>query len=265
MDFTTQLAGLNEFLAAAYGPGTNLESLLGSQGFDSSQLGALRERHLPAIAAGFLEVIHKRLTWEDRDLWFRLLGRRFGLDGEPPASLEAAAALLGLDPPQASYAEAQALERCRSKTTLQQFERELHRIALAELAKSGEKPGKDAVLQKLERLANLRAAADVARMDHDARRVEVLKKVQTELDALDLEFQPILEAAEANATALEAEIKNDVLLRGESLRGSAYQAIYMKGRVSWDSTGINDYAHTHPEVLKFRKEGQPSVSLRKSG
>ena len=117
-------------------------------------------------------------------------------------------------------------------------------------------------MQKLDRLTNLRAAVDVARMDHETKRAEVLKKVQAELDAIEVEFQPVLDAAEANASALEAEIKNDVLLRGESLHGGVYHAIYMKGRVSWDSDGINDYARSHPEVLKFRKEGQPSVSLR---
>jgi uncharacterized protein YhaN len=265
MDFANQLAGLNQFIAASFGADANLESLLGSLGFDSTQLGALRERHLPAITSGFIEAIRKRLTWEDRDLWFRLVARRFGLDGDPAASLEATASLLGLNPPQASYALSQALERCRSKTARQLFERELHRVALDELAKSGARPDRDAVAQKLERLANLRAAADIARIDYEAKRAEVLKKVQTELDAIDLEFQPVLEAAEANASALEAEIRNDVLLRGESLRGSAYQAIYMKGRVSWDSAGINDYAHSHPEVLQFRREGPPSVSLRKSG
>ena len=265
MDLATQLTGLDQFLATVFGTGTSLEALLGSLGFDSAQLGALRERHLPAIASQFIEIIHKRLTWEDKDLWFRLLARRFGLDGEPPASLEAAAGALDIDPPYASYAQDQALERCRTKTALQDFKKELHRIALDELAKGGEKPGKDTVVQKLERLTDLRAAADVARMDHEAKRAEVLRKVQAELDALDLEFQPVLEAAEANASALEAEIKNDVLLRGESLRGSVYQAIYMKGRVSWDSAAIDQYARAHPEVLKFRREGQPSVSLRKSG
>ncbi len=265
MDFATQLAGLDQFLAAVFGAGTTIEGLLGSLGFDSAQLAALREHHLPAIASQFVDAIHGRLTWEDKDLWFRLVARRFGLDGERPAALEAAAGSLNIDPPYAAYAQDQAMERCRTKTALQDFKKELHRLALDELAKSGEKPGKNAVLQKLERLANLRAAADVARMDHDARRAEVLKKVQTELDAIELEFHPVLEAAEVNAAALEAEIKNDILLRGESLRGSAYQAIYMRGRISWDSAGINGYAHTHPEVLKFRKEGHPSVSLRKTG
>ena len=139
------------------------------------------------------------------------------------------------------------------------------RLALGELAVSGEKPGKEHVLRKLERLADLRAAVDVARMDYEAKRAEILRKVQAELDAVEAEFQPVLEGGEANASALEAEIKNDVLLRGESLHGGVYHAIYMKGRVSWDNQGINDYAQVHPEVLKFRKEGQPSVSLRIAG
>ena len=264
MDSRTQITGLDQFLTVLYGGTTNLDSLLGSLGFDSVQLSALRERHLPAIASKFIEIVHKRLTWEDKDLWYRLLARRFGLDGEPPAALEATAASLNIDAPYAAYAQDQALERCRTKTALQDLKKELHRIALDELAKSGEKPDKDTVVQKLERLTDLRAAADVARMDQEAKRAEVLRKVQAELDALDVEFQPVLEAAEANASALEAEIKNDVLLRGESLRGSAYQAIYAKGRVSWDSAGINEYARAHPEVLKYRREGQPSVSLRKS-
>jgi hypothetical protein len=106
------------------------------------------------------------------------------------------------------------------------------------------------------------AAADIARIDYEAMRAEVLRKVRR-ADAL-AEFKPALEAAEENTAALEAEIRNDILLRGESLRGSAYQAIYMKGRVSWDATGMNEYARDHPDVLRYRKEGQPAVSLRKT-
>jgi hypothetical protein len=265
MDSKTQLAALDHLLSTIYEGGTSLETLLGTLGFDTDQLAALRERHLPALADGLIEVIRKRLTWEDQDLWFRILARRFGLDGEPAAPIDEVARLLQVDPPYASHAEGEALQKCRSKTSRETFEKELHRIALAELSKSGERPDRERVVQKLERLADLRAAADLARLDYDAKREDVLKKVKTELDALDVEYQPALEAAEANAAALEAEIKNDVLLRGESLRGSAYQAVYMKGRISWDSEGITNYARSHPEVLRFRKEGQPSVSLRATG
>jgi hypothetical protein len=72
----------------------------------------------------------------------------------------------------------------------------------------------------------------------------------------------LLEAAEENITALTAEIKNDVLLHGDSVQGGAYRALYVQGRTSWDNTGMTKYAAAHPDVLKFRKQGQASVTLR---
>jgi hypothetical protein len=265
MDNQTKLTGLDQFVATVFEGGTSLDSLLDTLGFDAAQRASIGQRHLPAIAAGLIEVIRRRLTWEDKDLWFRIIARRLGLDGEPPASLEATAQALNIDPPYAAYAEGEALQKCRTKTALEEFKKEVRRIALEELAQSGEKPGRENVLQKLERLAQLHAAADLARMDYEARRAEVMKKVQEELDVLEAEFKPALDAAEMNTGALGAEIKNDILLRGESLRGSMFQAIYMKGRVSWDATGMNEYARDHPDVLRFRKESQPSVTLRVTG
>ena len=195
-------------------------------------------------------------------MWFRLLARRFGLDRDAAAGLEAAAHDLGIEVSYAEYAEGEALQRCRYKTALQDFKKELHRLALAELSSSGEQPPKEQVVKKLNRLADLRAAVDVTRMDFEAKRAEILKKVQSELDAIDAEYEPLLEAAEANASTLEAEIKNDVLLSGQSIHSEVFQAIYPRGRVSWDSAGISDYPRAHPEVLAYRKEGQPTVSLR---
>ncbi len=262
MDLQIQVTGLDQFLSAVYGSGTSLPSLLTSLGFEAAQIKSLRERHLPAIAGGLVEAIHKRLTWEDKDTWFHLTARRFGLDGEAPASTEAAALTLGMDAAYAAHAASEALDRCRTKAAQEELKKELRRLALEELTKSGEKPGREQVVSKLTRLADLHAAVDVARMDYEAKRAEVLKRVQSELDAIEVEFRPVLDAAEENAAALEAEIKNDVLLRGESLRGGVYQAIYMKGRVSWDGKGVEEYARSHPELLKFRREGQPSVALR---
>lgn len=265
MDQQLQFAGLNRFIATVFEAQTGLESLLGTLGFDGAQRASLTRSHAPALASGLVELIRRRLTWEDKDLWFSLIARRLGLDGEPPESIEAVARELGLTTEYAAYAEGEALQKCSTRTALEDFQKELRRLALEALAESGEKPPRESVLQKLERLANLHAAADLARMDYETRRIEVLAKVQDELDALEAEFKPALDAAEENAASLEAEIKNDVLLRAESLRGSHFQAVYSRGRVSWDSTGMNEYARDHPDVLKFRRESQPSVSLRKTG
>ena len=85
-------------------------------------------------------------------------------------------------------------------------------------------------------------AADLARLDYETKRTEILKQIQSELDALDSEYKPVLEAAEENIAALENEIKTDVLLYGESISGGMYRASYTQGRVSWDNEGMTKYA-----------------------
>jgi hypothetical protein len=134
-------------------------------GFDAAQRASLGQRAAcPTPIEG-----RPRASPEDKDL-FRIIARRLGMDGEPPVSLEAAAQALNVDPGYAAYAEGEALQKCGSKTALEDFKKELRRLALEALSRSGEKPQKESVLQKLERLAQLHAAADLARMDYEARR-----------------------------------------------------------------------------------------------
>ncbi|HEY2981079.1 MAG TPA: hypothetical protein VGJ22_07860, partial [Anaerolineales bacterium] len=134
MDLKTQLNGLNDFLTAIHGEETSLESLLESLDFEAAQVKLLREQRLEAVAGQFIEVVRKRLTWEEKDLWYRVLARRFGLDGEPGAAIDGVAAALGIEPSHAAYAEAEAMHKCRYTTNLQDFRKELPRLALNELS-----------------------------------------------------------------------------------------------------------------------------------
>ena len=120
------------------------------------------------------------------------------------------------------------------------------------------------ILVKLEALAEVRAAVEVTRLDYEARREEILKTVKAELDALAAEYEPLLTSANERAAELEAEVKHEVAEHGASLKGSRLHAVYSRGRIAWDTQGLEGYAAAHPEVLTFRKEGQPSVSLRAS-
>ncbi len=52
------------------------------------------------------------------------------------------------------------------------------------------------------------------------------------------------------------------MVRGESVKGTNLQAIFIKGRQTWDNAELDKYAEKHPEILKFRKIGNPSVSIR---
>jgi hypothetical protein len=86
--------------------------------------------------------------------------------------------------------------------------------------------------------------------------------VQEELAALDDEYQPLLATSAERLAALEEDIKAEVARHGASVKGAHVQAVFTRGRVSWDTRGLDGYARAHPEVLSFRKEGEPSISLR---
>ena len=118
------------------------------------------------------------------------------------------------------------------------------------------------IAAKLAELTELRAAAEITRQDYEAKRAEILQAVQAELEALEAEYAPLLETAAARAAALETEIKAEVLEAGASVRGGGLMAVYTRGRTSWDTAALNDYAEAHPEVQDFRRQGAPSVSLR---
>jgi hypothetical protein len=235
-----------------------LDSMLADLGFQPAQIAFLRAGPLEQLAAGFIDAIHKRLSGPSgQDGHFRAISRHYGLEGEAPESLEAMA-----QPGNESASFEEALARCKSKSAQADFKRALRQVAIAGLAGMAQRPAREQVAGKLERLTNLRAAVDVTRLDYEAKRSEILSQIQGALDSLETEYGPLLESAEENISGLEAEIRTDVLLYGESVQGGAYRAVYTHGRVSWDNDGMAKYAASHPEIMRFRKQGEPSVSLR---
>ena len=263
MDFKTQLKGLNELLSVIYGDEMDLNTLLSELGFEQTQTGQLDDAHLESIVGQFLEVIHKRLSSDTgRDTYYQILSRRYGLDGEPREQLSAIAPKHGFSLEYLRNLFEEIIQRCKSKTWQVELKKNLKYIVVDQFGKMNERPVREHVAAKLERLSNLRGAADVARLNYEAKRAEILKQIQAELDALDSEYRPVLESVEENIATLENEIKTDVLMYGESISGGSYRASYTQGRVSWDNDGMAKYAASHPDVLQFRKQGQPIVSLR---
>lgn len=116
--------------------------------------------------------------------------------------------------------------------------------------------------EKLEKLADYKDAYNSELAAFNAARDAVLAKVQAELDAIGAEFNPRLTEAGSKIGLIEAEIKLAVSELGKSIKGTRLQAVYSKGRTSWDTDKLTGYAAAHPEVLEFCKTGEPSVSLR---
>lgn len=117
----------------------------------------------------------------------------------------------------------------------------------------------------LDQYSETMSQADLARSTYEVHRAEILKVVQAELDALDAEYAPLLSSATTRLAELEAAIKAAVIDAGVKAVGKYHQAIYAHGRVSWDTKALDGYAAGHPEILPFRKEGAPSVSIRSVG
>jgi len=68
---------------------------------------------------------------------------------------------------------------------------------------------------------------------------------------------------EDNIKKLEAEIKAEVKTGGTSVKGKYFHAVYVKGRVTWNTDKMDAWLVDHPFLKEARKEGDPSITLRR--
>ena len=87
---------------------------------------------------------------------------------------------------------------------------------------------------------------------------------KSDLDALDTEYKNVLDEIALDLAAAEENLKQEVLFTGQSIKGEWQHAIFIKGRESWDGKALSGFSAAHPEILAFRKVGEPSVSIRLS-
>lgn len=119
-------------------------------------------------------------------------------------------------------------------------------------------------IDKLNELANIKAMLDALNLQKQELLAAAMPaEVRARLDEIEAEFSGKTETANEKAAALEAEIKAEIIAGGASVKGDYLHAIYAKGRVTWDTKGVEGFAVAHPELNAFRKVGEPSVSIRK--
>lgn len=117
--------------------------------------------------------------------------------------------------------------------------------------------------EKLNALYELKCALELSNMDKQKLIDSIYTpEIKQKLAEIDAEFATKNEVVNDKISALEAEIKADVVAGGETVKGDYLMAVYAKGRVSWDTKSLDGYAAAHPEVAQFRKVGDPSVSIR---
>lgn len=112
-------------------------------------------------------------------------------------------------------------------------------------------------------LDGVRAEALAAQREYAFRRLDVMAAVQPQLDRIDADMTPRLKLLAERMAAAELAVKQAVLAHGRShwWKGRV-KVTYSRGRVTFDSKGLQEYAVTHPEVERFKKVGNPIVSIR---
>ena len=119
---------------------------------------------------------------------------------------------------------------------------------------------------KLNELAEIYAAREAVNlMKQDLIDKVLTPEIKAQIAEIEAEFADNIQVVNGRAAALEAEVKAAVATNGASVKGDYLQAVYAKGRTSWDTKALEGFAAAHPEIEKFRKTGEPSVSIRKVG
>ena len=109
----------------------------------------------------------------------------------------------------------------------------------------------------------IRTAKEILSDQVTAQTADVYKAIAQRKAEIEAEFAGKADAVDENIRKLTDEIKNAVKELGTSVKADHFQAVYVKGRVTWDTSKMDGYAVGHPEVLFMRKEGEPSVTLRR--
>jgi len=109
---------------------------------------------------------------------------------------------------------------------------------------------------------------------HNTRKNEIRAKIHRQThnvydaiyqrkDDIEAEFRGKADDVDANIKVLEAEIKAEVKATGASVKGKFFHAVYVKGRVTWNTDKMDAWCNDHPFLKDARKEGEPSITLRK--
>lgn len=120
--------------------------------------------------------------------------------------------------------------------------------------------------EKLNQLDEFQAQKALLELDKKAKIDSVLTpEIKKALADIDTEYASMSEGVDANIASLTEEIKAGVLEVCCTIKGEHMMAVFNKGRVSWDTKALDGVVALHPELAQFRKEGEPSVSIRKIG
>ena len=120
--------------------------------------------------------------------------------------------------------------------------------------------------EKLDKLAEMWAQRDGIEIEKQRLLSSVYTpEIKQAISDIEVEFKTKTEGLNKNISALEEEVKSDVIRVGETVKGTVLMCLYNSPRITWDTKSMEGYVIDHPELKKFRNEGSPYCSFRKVG
>jgi len=93
------------------------------------------------------------------------------------------------------------------------------------------------------------------------RKLVVLKDKLSDCRKTQIDIEMQIDRLRSQIARLEADIKRDVLALGRDVETDVAHAVYQAAMI-WDTEALDSYATEHPELLKFKRNLEPSVSIR---
>jgi len=120
----------------------------------------------------------------------------------------------------------------------------------------------DSIVSTLARLDDAKSGKEVyTKKKQDLVNSVITDDIKQQIKDIEAEFAPDIERFDEVITALTDEVKEATIAHGSSVKGEYMKSTFVKGRVTWDSKGLEGYAVANPDVLMFKKTGNPSARI----
>jgi hypothetical protein len=137
------------------------------------------------------------------------------------------------------------------------------KAALALIDQSRRMVNENANLRRQQAQAKIEALKIELQAQIESQTRQVYNDVAARKAEIEAEFSGAAHAVDENIRALEDEIKADTEAEGKTVKGKHFMAVYNRGRITWNTDMMEAWINDHPFLKSARKEGKPSISLRR--
>lgn len=122
----------------------------------------------------------------------------------------------------------------------------------------------ETIEQLLDKLSEYEAQKDLLELDKQKLIDAVYTpEIKAKVEEIEDEFEGKSLTVDLNIDELQNLIKVAVLNNGATVKGKNLMAVWVKGRITWDTKKLDGLMLAFPALSGARKEGDPSVTIRR--